>query len=355
MSIYFLCSSCNKKLRAQDKFAGKQIRCPRCDNKCPVPERQEVAEEVEDSPTEEGPLHEEGPSKKERRLRKKVKKQIAKRRLSLAWVSRGLGFHYAAMLFLMGGLAVFFLTLASEMVIMVVPVPGPTVVEVEGTESSRDKDFKVVEKVRGQSTKAMEAYAALNVACYVIAAGAFALALLLDVPSGLFCFQVPENKCRLLLLLALLLRALVIVTAFWFVAADHKRWPTLTAVFLIVGAWIVWMCYLRELAVHLDEDGISRETVRVLIMAFVNTAVTVLFLLVTFYFGLRMVFAQDLRHRFLLLASYLLLGGAFVFGGYKLSGEESLLKVILYPTGIMFLLQYLEIIGSLRLTLLRRS
>jgi hypothetical protein len=56
-----------------------------------------------------------------------------------------------------------------------------------------------------------------------------------------------------------------------------------------------------------------------------------------------------------MLASYILLTGVFIMAGYKMSGGVLLLKVILYPTGINYLLQYLEVIGSLRLTELRRS
>src|SRR5207302_304141 len=94
---------------------------------------------------------------------------------------------------------------------------------------------------------------------------------ILEVPSSILCLWVPDASSRRLLIGALLLRPLSLLASCWFILSTaHRQLALGTALLFLVAGWVLWMCFLRQLALCVKEVAMGDEAVRLLGSGFVT-------------------------------------------------------------------------------------
>lgn len=312
MPISLTCSHCDQAMKLQEDVSSGAFPCPRCGTRIYLGDREEI--EREEALEEE---------RKERRRRKGKKKQ-RERIEGISNVNLGLGFHFAGVMVFMVALWMYWLALAIALATML--TGGVTDTQTFG-------------------------FLNFVVTTAIVVGG---LATMLEIPAGILCLFVPDGASKGLAIASLSLRGCMIGTSLWFGLSRHGEAVILNGI-LLVAAFIVWMFFLRRLASYLQQHEIARDTLRILLQG-VWTALAILIFLLFLSLMIRLfVYVQSPFGRMLVISCIAGPLATFVAAWYKLSEGDSILKVVLYPTGITFILRYLEFLSSLRMTLLRRA
>jgi hypothetical protein len=184
-----------------------------------------------------------------------------------------------------------------------------------------------------------------------------AMSSVADVVSSAFCLSVPDTLARRFLIGSLVVRALAAPSGLLFLLVGWAGTAVLATGFLAVVGWLLWVAFLWGLAGCLNHPDLGEEAVGVTLSAFtlvlgwvVVTALLLAFLV--FILLLARVagpYACFAPFSFAALIAgiikYLLASGKF----------DSLVTLLLYPTGIPVITRYLDLIGTTRMIILRRS
>lgn len=316
MPITVQCSECEQSLTLQREIEAGSFHCPRCGAKVYLGDREEI-EQQEQEEAEEA----------EDRLRRKKKKRRARNRNridNLGRVSLGLGFHFAGILVFMVALWIYWLAFAIMMATMM---------------TGGMADHHALDFMRSM---------------LVVAMSVSALATLIEIPCGFLCVLIPDGASRGWAWGVLACRFCMVGCMAWFALADFDRTPAILNALLFVTAFFLWMCFLRRVADYLGQKELSRETVRVIIQAVCSLVAMLIFLFCISLVIRLMNVVEAPFARVFILSGFAGPLATFVAAWYRISGD-SILRVVLYPTGITFLLMYLQLISSMRLVLLRRA
>jgi hypothetical protein len=187
--------------------------------------------------------------------------------------------------------------------------------------------------------------------------GLTALSGVTELVSSGFCLSVPNSPARKFLTGSMVVRALVVPSGLLLVLLGWAGTAVLAAVFLAVVGWLLWVGFLCCLSDCLEYPDLAEEAVGVTLSAFklvicwvVVTSLLLGFLLFTLLLvqvvGLY-AFCSPLSFCALVagIIRYLLASGKF----------DSVLTLVLYPTGVPMITRYLDLIGTTRMIIRRRS
>jgi hypothetical protein len=326
MPIQMKCT-CGKQLLIPDGATGKKVICPACravldpHPSIAIPARGKTGRDSTEplkpieEPVEVTPGREK-PSRKRRR-------HARERRQGLNQVNRGLALHHASAFAVYGG------TLAvTPCAILLVA-------------------YRLTENDQVES--ALGFFSCL--------AGTFLLlAGLIELIVIALCLWAPAAGARSFLFGSLAAWAGVLALAVWVFWPDDHRPFALAGAFLgLLGAWTLWMLFLRRLAVYLEQEELAGDTVRTLVRGLATLLLAVIFLTLAILFVLLVVHVGYPFVRFMLcivaLSTFLGLMRVAAASRYF----ESMLHFVLFPTGILFVFKYLDLIGSMRMVIWRRS
>jgi serine/threonine protein kinase len=177
---------------------------------------------------------------------------------------------------------------------------------------------------------------------------------LADVFSSAFCLLAPDATARGWLAASLVVRLLALPAGCVFVVFGLPALAVLASTMLALAGWGFWMAFLRALAKSLKQPKLGSEAVSIIGAAVKFVAgwvaaigLAVVFLAIMVKFGGCVV---------AVLAVVLIFATAGFIRALILSDRvESLSLLVLAPTGIPLTMRYLDLIGALRMIILRRS
>lgn len=306
------CPKCELSLNLQ--VDAPSVRCPGCGHKIVLDEEGDRLEQEE---------REDEEYRKERERRRNRRKK-RKRYAGLNKVVAGLGFHYVGAILFLGALWGLWLGFGAVLAGMITGVPD---VHVAG--------FAVTMLFLG----------------VVLAA----LATVVEIPAAILCLAMPDGKSRGLLIGSMVARGLLLLTLVWFVLAESKSGPAFLLTLLMIAAWILWMSFLRQIGEYVDQRHLSASVARVMFHAVFAVLAILIFLFVLSLFVRLLIVARSPFLRFFIVVGLAGPLATFVTAWYKISQQDSILMVVLYPTGIPFLMNYLETVAGIRTVLMRRA
>jgi hypothetical protein len=180
---------------------------------------------------------------------------------------------------------------------------------------------------------------------------------LADLVSAAFCLRAPDAAARGFLIGALAVRVLALPAGLGLILLGQPGWAMLATSVLATIGWVLWVLFLRALALDLSQPDLAKEVIHI---TFAAVKLAIWWMVVTVGFiGFLALMAGLKRVGFCGAGIFL---GAFVSGlaGFLryliVSGRfESITTLLLYPTGIPLIMRYLDLIGTLRMIILRRS
>lgn len=309
------------KLRVQDEDAGEEVVCPKCRALVEIPAAEpKRRRQRADRDADEAMADDE---------REAARAEKRNRRQAFARTNQGLGLHYFGMAIALLACVIGWIAL----LLLVGAGVDPWI-----------------------SRIAVYSVPFLLVACVILVV----LAGLAECVSSVLCLWVPDSLGRGLLLGALGVRLLTLGGGIGLLIAERAQGAAAVSLLGLLLAWILWMFFLRQIAVLCKDRQLGNHVLSVLGKG-VLTAIVVLataLIIVGFlkwFFGL-----ETLQHRLMLLLAGTLLVGAvagifFFLGNVANLNVGSFWSVLIYPTGIPFVFEYLDLIGSLRAVVLRRS
>jgi hypothetical protein len=345
---FFRCTKCGTASRAEDVYAGAydvpreqwgRLPAPveaaveqvTAEPSAPPPRRKR-AKPAEPEETEWAILDEDDQDDQEEDPREK-RRWYAARRRGLNRVDTGLAVHYA-------GMVLFLLSQVAGWVGFIVAVGAA-----------------VSQGARGEDDKSAAAQLAVSNVLFYASWGLTALSSLVDLVSSAYCLWVPDALARKFLVASVAVRLLAAPLGLVLLVAGWAGLAALTTTFLAIVGWLLWVGFLWGLSDCLDYPDLADEAVGVTLDAFTLVVVWVLVscLLIGFIiFTLLMsritgacFFISPLTIAALIagVIKYLLASGKF----------ESLPSLLLYPTGIPLVMRYLDLIGTTRMIIQRRS
>jgi hypothetical protein len=324
---------CGKRFLIPDEDAAKRFACPLCKTVVPGPRygsepatisREKgvdspflsLEEDLEEVVPEEVVPEEDKPDRKKKK-QAKVKKQ------GLAMVSRGLAINYA-----------------STFVVFVAVWLG------------------IVAAVLTLAAQISESEKVASAMTFFYSASSFALFLagVLEMATLVLCMAVPDGSARRFLFLSLVAWPLVFgfaVLALW---AEEFRYLMLATAFLaLFGAWTLWMFFLRRTAVYIKQPEIAEEARRTFWKGLWTMVLLAVLLMVLILYGSLLIYVklQFLRYFLIFLGVTVFLGMIRIAA--VTSYFESVVHFLLFPTGMLYILTYLNLIGSVRMVIWRRT
>jgi hypothetical protein len=338
------CTKCGSASRAVDVYAGAydvpreqwgRLPAPvevAVEQVTAAPRRRPRARAAEPEETEWAILDEDEDVEDEEDPREK-RRWYAARRRGLNTVDTGLAIHYA-------GMVAFLLSQVAGWV-------GLGVVMATA----------VAQAARGEEENAAAAPLAVSAMLFLASWGLSALASLSDVVSSAFCLAVPDELARKFLLASLVVRLLAAPLGLVLLILGLAGIASLVTSFLAIVGWLLWVGFLWGLADCLEYPSLGEEAVGVTLGAvyLVLTWIFVTCLLVGFLlFALVLARIANPCFFFSPLALAALIAGIIRY--LLASGKfETLRTLLLYPTGIPLIMRYLDLIGTTRMIILRRS
>jgi hypothetical protein len=279
--------------------------------------------------TEWAILDEEADKEEARRMRRRY----AARRRGLTKVDVGLAIHYGGMVaFLLGAVVGWF-----GLVMFLVTALKHT--------------------ARGEDEPVPAGPLAAMTFLFLAGWGLTALSSVTELVSSAFCMSVPDSLARKFLIASMVVRALAAPSGLLFLLLGWAGIAVLGTVFLAVVGWLLWVGFLCGLSDFLDYPDLAEEAVGVTLSAFkfVICWVVVTSLLVGFLlFTLLLAQVVGPYACFSPLSFCALIAGIIRY--LLASGKfESALTLVLYPTGIPWIMRYLDLIGTTRMIIRRRS
>jgi len=312
MPISLTCEVCDFIVKIPADSEPQSLPCPKCGEKVYHGDRDEI-DRLED-------IDEDRKDRRERKGKKKRKARIE----GLANVNRGLALHYAGVLVFMLALWMYWLALAVAIAALFagnVATDGPS--------------------------------GFLN-AVMLIAIVIGGLATVLEIPAAILCLFVPDGSSKGLAIAALCLRAILIGATMWYAVSRDGVAVALSAIFLI-AAFMVWMFFLRRVSSYLGQHGLARDSISIMFQSIFTSLATFLCLFFITLLIRLFVYVQSPVGRAIVVGSFMGPLATFVAAWFRLSGGDSVLRIVLYPTGIPFLLNYLELVSGLRTAIMRRA
>jgi hypothetical protein len=340
---FFRCTKCGAASPAEEVYAGAYDVPREQWDRLPGPaqvavepvttgRRRKPAPPAEPEEEEWAILDEEDAEDEEEETRRK-RRWYAARRRGLNKVDAGLAVHYA-------GMVLFLLSQIAGWAGFVVAVGAA-----------------VSQGARGEDDKSAAAQVAVSNVLFYASWGLTALSSLVDLVSSAYCLWVPDALARKFLVASVVVRLAAAPLGLVLLVAGWAGLAALTTTFLAIVGWLLWVGFLWGLSDCLDYPDLADEAVGVTLGAFTLVVVWVLVscLLIGFIiFTLLMsritgacFFISPLTIAALIagIIKYLLASGKF----------ESLPSLLLYPTGIPLVTRYLDLIGTTRMIIQRRS
>jgi hypothetical protein len=344
--------SCGKKLAIPDHLAMRKIACPACrtvlvapaaagpkpEGPAAPPAAKTVPMEVIVEPTP-APAKKGGPaappaSKNDPvevlvepedldKAERKRKRDARARRRGLDRVNLSLAFHYAAIFLVYAGLWA-----------MIIAVN----LNVAYRYSDSDK-----------TRSAMTFF-------YFAAATCILLTGLVHLVIFILCLALPDGSARKFLIGSHAAWLVVFGLAIWALCSFDLRLPALGgAVLFLLGSWALWMFFLRRTASVSGQRDIADECVPVLWRGLATMlALVVILTLITLYVMLVMSFKFAwVRFVIFFFSLSILMGVMRIAAATRFF--ESFTHALLFPTGFLSVLRYLDLVGSLRMNIHRRS
>jgi hypothetical protein len=340
MSVQITCQ-CGKQLRIRDEYlAAGKVACPLCHAIMEVPPAAPVAPvqilddqslhvealkeipEIYEEPEEVVP-EKRGKADKHPKSEKKKRKEARTRRHGLNKANWGLAFYYATPFLFIPALAAG--TLALGLLMM----------------SNVERLEKAVQPVT---------FLLISGAIFLILVG------LMELPTSILCLGVADTNCRTVIIMSLVIRTFGVVLAVLVLALpDLRPWLFMGALFTMILSWVLWMSFLHLLARYLDQRDLARYVMDTLwagvgaMIVSVGTVISFM-LVIMLIVSLKVVFVQAL----IAFTALSIFGGIIrilaVMGKF-----DSLLVFFLSPTGIPYALKNLDLVGSVRMVIARRS
>jgi hypothetical protein len=171
---------------------------------------------------------------------------------------------------------------------------------------------------------------------------------LMEWPSELVCLAVPDSRARHMLVGALAVRLIGFASVAWIVLGPMPIAGAALLFLATYGPWCLWMAFLHRLAVRMEDENLADEVWALVPASFLVQLVAAL---IVCGVALFVVVLIALENNFARLAVIVIAGStaAGVLRAVAMSGSvDSLLMAILYPTGIPFMVSYMNLVGSLR-------
>jgi hypothetical protein len=197
----------------------------------------------------------------------------------------------------------------------------------------------------------------LSATLFLTSWGLTSCSSLADVVSAAFCLRVPDTAARGFLAGALVARLLALPAGLVLVLLGWPGPAMLSTSLLAIIGWALWVAFLRALALCLRQPELGAEAVAITLSAFKLVlgwvvALICLALLLAFLVALARVGGCAV---FIVIFS-VGVGVAGIMRALILSGKfETITTLVLYPTGIPLIMRYLDLIGTLRTIILRRT
>jgi hypothetical protein len=310
--------------RIEEELPGN-FRCPKCHT---LHAKADVYTGRHDVP-EDSLVDDAEPDERKRR-------KSRSRREALGWVNVGLAIHYGGMGAFLLGLIAGWLALITLMIAL-----------------SRLSVLRPDETPSGSIIGTLLASGVL----FLVSNCLTACSSLADVVSSAFCLSVPDASARGFLIGALCTRLVALPVGVVLLFFVPYGWAMLTSLVLALIGWGLWVIFLRNLALYLKQPVLAQEAVDVTLSAIkfglawavmMATLIGFLFLLVNMkrvggcFFGF---FVASFVAGATGLLRYLVMTDRF----------GSLTNLLLYPTGIPLIMRYMDLIGTLRMIILRRA
>jgi hypothetical protein len=319
------CSSCGAAHRPQDVYSGAY-------DQADEPDFEVVEAEEGNGETPAARQRSSRPDEKEEWRGESARQRKRRRRLDLGKVNVGLAIHYGGMVAFLLGQAAAWLGLVLLLVAL------------------------VVLRARNPDAPSVGALVVSGV-LFLAAWGLVSCSSLADVVSSAFCLLAPDATARGFLIASLVVRLLVLPAGCFLVVMGLPGPAALASSTLVLAGWGLWVAFLRALSRSLSQPQLAAEAGALVLSA------------VKFTIGWAVAIGLIVGVAFFLTAMRKI-GGCFVgvivlsmiFGlagfirGLVLSDRfESLGSLVLTPTGIPLTMRYLDLIGTLRTIILRRS
>jgi hypothetical protein len=197
----------------------------------------------------------------------------------------------------------------------------------------------------------------LALCAFFLSSGLILLAMLVDAPCPLFCLRVPDGPARVLILGVILLRMLTVLALGWFVVVAvtgplEKRTQlalsVLTILILQLLAWWAWMAFLHRLCLQAGSPSLAREATGLFVGAFTTALGSLLAICIFVFFTSLLILAMLRPMPWGMLLGAGMAGIAAMLKIIFVIRELSLLDAILWPTGIPFVIRYLNFVSAVR-------
>jgi hypothetical protein len=310
--------------RLEEELPGN-FRCPKCHT---LHAKADVYTGRHDAP--EDSLDDDVDAEERKRRKSRSRRQ------GLGWVNIGLAIHY-------GGMGAFLLAIIAGWLAVITMMIA--ISKISALRPNEEPSASILGTLLASGV------------LFLISNCLTACSSLADIVSSAFCLNVPDSTARGFLIGALCTRVLALpagVVLLFFVAYG---WAMLSSTVLALVGWVLWVIFLRNLALYLKEPVLAQEGIDVTFSALkfgiswavmMATLIGFLFLMVNMrriggcFFGF---FVMTFVAAVTGLIRYLVLTDRF----------GSLAGLVLYPTGIPLVMRYMDLIGTLRMIILRRA
>jgi hypothetical protein len=185
-----------------------------------------------------------------------------------------------------------------------------------------------------------------------------ALSSVADLVASAFCLSVPHPSARGFLIASMAVRATAVPSGLVLLILDSPGLAVLASCFLAVVGWVLWVAFFCGLTDVMKHPKLGEEAVAVTFSALrvvgswfalaASLLMCLIFLLLMLRAGIFLCSCMSPLSFAALIAGiikYLMATGKF----------ESIWSVLLFPTGIPTVMRYLDLIGTTRMIILRRS
>jgi hypothetical protein len=191
---------------------------------------------------------------------------------------------------------------------------------------------------------------------YCAAAVCLLLTGLVQIATFVLCLAVPDGAARKFLIGSQAVWPAVFGLAVWAMFPGDLRLVALGgAILFLLGSWALWMFFLQRAAYAAHQPDIADETLRALWRGLGTMLGVVLILIAVTLYIMLIIYVEYKFVRILLISISI----SVFLGMLRIAAAtrffESVWHFLLFPTGFLSVLKYLDLLGSLRLFILRRS
>jgi hypothetical protein len=258
------------------------------------------------------------------------------RRRDLGWVNVGLAIHYGGMIGFLFAIAAGWLA----MFLLMIAVAKLSALPRDATPSA----------------SLLGTLAASGI-LFLVSNGLSGCASLTDFVSSVFCLRVPDGTARGFLIGALCARLVALPVGLALLFFVPYGWAVLASFVLSIIGWVLWVGFLCNLARILKQPILAQEALDVTFSAVKLGFFWMMSMAVLIGIIFLMVNARRVGGCFVGFFIATFIGATVGIIRYLVLTDRfgSLFNLALYPTGIPLVMRYLDLIGTLRTIILRRS